>query len=74
MLSKNRGRNCAGWNERGLKRINGWKSVERERARTNVDLIMDALLNGLSISAKGELVAVLHDGKNDVTSMSLFGC
>ena len=28
---------------------------------------MDALLNGLSISAKGDTVAVLHDGKNDVT-------
>ena len=35
---------------------------------------MDILLNGLSISAKKELVAVLHDGKNNVTSMSPFGC
>ena len=35
---------------------------------------MDVLLNGLSISAKGDIVTVLHDGKNDVTSMSLFGC
>ena len=34
---------------------------------------MDVLLNGLSISAKKRVtVAVLHDGKNDVTSMSLF--
>ena len=42
-------------------------SAERE--------FMDILLNGLSISAEGELiVAVLHDGKYDVTSMSLFGC
>ena len=37
---------------------------------------MDILLNGLRILTKGELtiVAVLHDGKNDVTSMSPFGC
>ena len=36
---------------------------------------MDVLLNGLSISAKEELtVAVLHDRKNDATSMSPFGC
>ena len=35
---------------------------------------MDVLSNGLIISAKGELVVVLHDGKNDVTSMSSSGC
>ena len=36
---------------------------------------MDVLLKGLSISAKKRVtVTVLHDGKNDVTSMSLFGC
>ena len=36
---------------------------------------MDVLLNGLSISAKEELTAaVLHDRKNDATSMSPFGC
>ena len=37
--------------------------------------IMDVLLNGLSISAEGELQSLCcMMGKKDVTSMSPFGC